>query len=93
MNKFTFEGVVERYKAQLVAKFFSQWEGTDYTNTFTLVAKMNFSRVILSLAWEVHQIDVKSDFLHGDLIQDIYMKQPLGFEKDDGFLSIEEITV
>ena len=44
---------------------------------------MNSIRLVLSLAasfkWEVHQMDVKSAFLHGDLHEEIYMEQPLLF--------------
>ena len=63
--------MVERHKAQLVSKGFSQVEGVDYNETFSLVAKMNSICLVLSLAtshkWEVHKMDVKSAFLHGDL--------------------------
>ena len=70
-TKFTFEGSIERHKAHLVAKGFSQQEGINYTNTFSTVAKMSYVRLILSLVacfgWQIHQMDVKSSFLHGDL--------------------------
>ena len=50
----------------------------DYTETFASVAKMDFIRLVLvidaSKHWEVHHMDVKSDFIHGDLHEDIYMK-------------------
>ena len=62
---------MDRHKACLVAKGFSQVEGIYYTKTFSPIAKMNSIRLFLSLAasfkWEVHQLDVKSAFLHGDL--------------------------
>ena len=78
---------VDRHKARLVAKGFSQVEGIDYTETFSLVAKMNSIRLVLSLVasfkWEVHQMDVKSAFLHGDLHEEIYMEQPPGFIQKD----------
>jgi hypothetical protein len=74
---------IEKHKAQLVAKGFSQKEGVDYTKTFSLVARMDSIQMILSIVaslnWEVHQMDVKSAFLHGDLQEEIYMQQPLGF--------------
>eukprot|EP00253_Pinus_taeda_P009585 PITA_09585 len=74
---------VDKHKARLVAKGFSQVEGIDYTETFSPVAKMNFVRLVLSLTasfkWEVHQMDVKSAFLHGDLHEEIYMEQHIGF--------------
>ena len=50
----------------------------DYNETFTLVARMEPIRLALEIAasksWEVHHMDVKSDFLHGDLEEDIYMR-------------------
>ena len=62
---------MDRHKVRLFAKGFSKVEGIDYTETFSPVAKMNSIRLVLSLAasfkWEVHQMDVKSTFLHGDL--------------------------
>jgi hypothetical protein len=64
-------GKVDKQKARLVAKCFSQVEGIGYTETFAPVAKMKSIHLVLSLAasykWEVHQMDVKSAFLHGDL--------------------------
>ena len=51
---------------------------------------MNSIRLVLSLAaslkWEVHQMDVKSAFLHGDLHEEIYMEQPIGFIQTDSNL-------
>jgi hypothetical protein len=77
-TKFTCKGVVERHKYFLVAKVFSQQEGIDYTETFSPVAKMNSTRLIISLVslfgWQIHQMDVKSDFLHGNLSQEIFME-------------------
>jgi hypothetical protein len=70
-TKYSLDGSVERHKALLVSKGFSQVEGIDYNETFPPVAKMNSIHLVLALAashkWEVHQIDVKSAFLHGDL--------------------------
>ena len=64
-------GKVDKHKSILVAKGFSQVEGNDYTETFAPVAKMNSIHLVLSLVasykWRVHQMDVKSAFLHGDL--------------------------
>eukprot|EP00253_Pinus_taeda_P004608 PITA_04608 len=89
-TKYGPDGKVDKHKARLVAKGFSQVEGIDYTETFSLVAKMNSVCLVLSLAasfkWEVHQMDVKSAFLHGDLHEEIYMEQPLGFIQKDSSL-------
>ena len=49
-TKFTFDNVVEQHNARLVAKGFSQQEGIDYTKIFSLIAKMNFVHMIISLA-------------------------------------------
>eukprot|EP00253_Pinus_taeda_P013989 PITA_13989 len=89
-TKYGPDGKVDKHKARLVAKGFSQIEGIDYTETFSPVAKMNSIRLVLSLAaslkWEVHQMDVKSAFLHGDLHEEIYMEQPIGFIQTDSSL-------
>jgi hypothetical protein len=89
-NKYASDGSIERHKARLVAKGFSQVEGIDYNETFAPVAKMNSIHLVLSLAashkWEVHQMDVKSAFLHGDLKEEIYMEQPPGYVQNDSSL-------
>jgi hypothetical protein len=78
ITKYASYGSVERHKARLVAKGFSQVEGIDYNETFSPVAKMNSICLVLSLdashKWEVHQMDVKSSFLHGDLQEEITWK-------------------
>jgi hypothetical protein len=67
----------------LVAKGFSQVEGIYYNETFSPVEKMNSIHLVLVLSsshkWEVHQMDVKSAFLHRDLQEEIYMEQPPGY--------------
>ena len=77
------EGKVEKYKARLVAKGYSQVPGIDFGDIFSPVAKVTSIRLLLSVAaafdFEVEQMDVKTTFLHGDLEEEIYMKQPEGF--------------
>eukprot|EP00253_Pinus_taeda_P007745 PITA_07745 len=89
-TKYGPDGKVNKHKARLVAKGFSQVEGIDYTETFSPIAKMNSILLVLSLAasfkWEVHHMDVKSTFLHGDLHEEIYMEQPIGFIQTDSSL-------
>jgi hypothetical protein len=76
-------GGVDRYKARLVARGFSQKYGEDYDETFSLVAKMTSVRVVISLAahheWKLWQLDVKNAFLYGEIDKDIYMEQPDGY--------------
>jgi transposase InsO family protein len=78
-------GEVVRHKARLVAKGFSQVAGVDFLETFAPVAKFNTIRCILALGaaldLEIHQMDVKTAFLNGELEEDIYMSQPQGFEE------------
>ena len=67
----------------MVANFFSQFQGVDYHENFAPVAKMDSIRLVLAISaskhWEVHHMDVKSDFLHGDIHEDIYMKHIYGY--------------
>jgi len=57
-TKFRPNGKVDKHKAHLIAKCFSQVEGIDYTKTFSPVSKMNSTHLVLSLVasfkWEVH---------------------------------------
>nr|GEW22933.1 zinc finger, CCHC-type [Tanacetum cinerariifolium] len=77
------EGKIIKYKAKLVAKGYVQEQGTDFDEVFTPVARIETVRLILALAayhgWQVHHLDVKSAFLHGELKEEVYVTQPEGF--------------
>jgi hypothetical protein len=76
-------GTIERYKARLVIKGYSQKECEDFFDTYSHMARLATIRVLLSLAAShgllVHQMDVKTTFLNGELDEEIYMEQPAGF--------------
>ncbi|MCO5603933.1 hypothetical protein L7F22_058089 [Adiantum nelumboides] len=74
------DGSVSRYKARLVARGFSQVPGMDYSETFSPVLRITSFRVLIAIAAQfrllLHQMDVRTAFLHGDLEEEIYMMQP-----------------
>ena len=76
-------GEIEKYKAQLIAKGFTQIHGIDYTDTFAPVTKFTTIRALLTLATkynlEIHQMDMKSAFLNGELDEEIFLEPPPGF--------------
>ncbi|GJY40225.1 ribonuclease H-like domain, reverse transcriptase, RNA-dependent DNA polymerase [Tanacetum coccineum] len=76
-------GNIIKHKARLVAKGYIQEHGIDFEEVFAPVARMETIRLLLAIAannkWEVHHLDVKSAFLHGDLKEEVYVTQPEGF--------------
>jgi len=77
------KGNVERFKARLVAKGFTQREGIDYNETFSPISTKDSFMIIMALVahydMELHQMDVKTAFLNGDLHETSCMAQPEGF--------------
>jgi len=82
--KHAVDGSTEKYKAFFVALGFSQKEGIDYDEIFTFVARYTTICSIIDFAasqgWNLHQMDVKTMFLHGSIKEQVYMEQPEGFE-------------
>ncbi|GJW04412.1 retrovirus-related pol polyprotein from transposon TNT 1-94 [Tanacetum coccineum] len=79
--------IVIKNKARLVALGYNQQEGIDYDETFAPVARLEAIRIFLPFVtymnFIVYQIDVKSAFLNGKLKEEVYVKQPLGFESSE----------
>ena len=82
-RKMKADGTIDKYKARLVIKGYRQKEGLDYFDTYSPVTRITSIRMVLAIAalrnLEVHQMDVKTAFLNGDLEEEIYMEQPEGF--------------
>jgi hypothetical protein len=81
--KYDSKGNVEKFKARLMAKGFMQREGVDYNEIFSPVSYKDSFRIIMALVahydLELHQMDVKTTFLNGDLYENVYMTQSKGF--------------
>ncbi len=86
-KKFHADGTISRYKARLVARGFSQVRGMDYNETFSPVLRITSFRALLATAAQfrliIHQMDVRTAFLHGNLHEEIYMEQPPGYISND----------
>ncbi|KAK0588971.1 hypothetical protein LWI29_007900 [Acer saccharum] len=81
--KFNQDGSIQKHKARLVARGFSQKPSIDFYETFAPVARLETIRTLIALAaqkrWKIYQLDVKSAFLNGALKEEVYMEQPQGF--------------
>ncbi|CAA7038770.1 unnamed protein product [Microthlaspi erraticum] len=83
--KRNYDGSIHKHKVSLVAKGYAQQHGVDYDEVFSRVARLETIRLLISLAasrgWEIHHLDVKTAFLHGELQEVVYVTQPEGFEE------------
>ncbi|GJV47287.1 retrovirus-related pol polyprotein from transposon TNT 1-94 [Tanacetum coccineum] len=81
------EGVVTKNKARLVAQGYNQQEWIDYEATSAPVARLEAIRIFLAYAaymgFMVYQMDVKSAFLNGKILEEVHVQQPPGFESSE----------
>ena len=74
---------MDRLKPHLVAKGYTQIYGSDYYDTFSPIAKMASIRLLFSMdamrSWLLYQLDIKNEFLYGNLADEVYMEQSPGF--------------
>jgi len=77
------DGTIDCLKARLVAKGYTQIFGLDYGDTFSPLAKMASVHLFIAMTalqqWPLYHLDIKNAFLNGDLHEEIYMEQPVGF--------------
>ena len=77
------KGDVQKHKARLVARGFTQKPGIDFYETLSSVARLETIRNVIVVAaqkkWKIFQLDVKSTFLNGKLDEVIYVEQPQRF--------------
>nr|GEZ09939.1 zinc finger, CCHC-type [Tanacetum cinerariifolium] len=90
------KGKIIKYKARLVAKGYVYEQEIDFDEVFAPVARIATVRLILALAayhgWQVHHLDVKSAFLHGDLKEEVYITQPEGFIQQGNLRKVYKLT-
>ena len=86
--KYHQDGSVDRYKARIVAKSYTQIYGINYFETFLPVARMNSIKILFSivvnLSWSLFQLDVNNAFLYVDLQEEVYIEQPPGYVAQGG---------
>ncbi|GJX94368.1 zinc finger, CCHC-type containing protein [Tanacetum coccineum] len=82
-RKLKVDGTIEKFKARLVIQGFKQKSGIDYFDTYAPVARISTIRLLIAIAsihnLIIHQNDLKTTFLNGELEEEVYMNQPMGF--------------
>ena len=77
------DGAIDKCKARVVVKGYKQREGLDYFDTYSPITRITSIRMLVAIETvyklEIHQMDVKTAFLNGDLEEEIYLEQPEGF--------------
>lgn len=77
------DGSISKFKARLVAKGYVQRHRVNYDKVFAPVARIETIRLVIAIAasngWEIHHLDAKTAFLHGEVEEDVYVTQPEGF--------------
>lgn len=79
-NKYSADGCIEKRKARILAKGYSQAFGVDYSHTFALVARLETIRILFAISVElemvINQLDIKTAYLNGTLEEEVYMEIP-----------------
>ncbi|GJV34013.1 zinc finger, CCHC-type containing protein [Tanacetum coccineum] len=82
-RKLKVDGTIEKFKARMVIHGFKQRSGIYYFDTYAPVARISTIRLLIAMTsihnLIIHQMDVKTAFLNGDLDEEVYMNQPQGF--------------
>ena len=82
------DGTIEKYKARVVTKGFRQAYGVNYRETFAPVARITTIRAVIETCvedeWPIHQADIKTAFLNGELEEEVYIEAPEGTDTPEG---------
>jgi hypothetical protein len=96
-NKQGEDGEIVRNKARLVDQGYRQVEGLDFGETFATVTRLEAIKILLAFAaskgFKLYQMDVKSDFLNGVIQEEVYARQPPGFESPKYFPACSSIVL